>query len=300
MGRTEKRWARIDVGYLEDEVLALVAAESGYPLTTWALWPALVALAKGSSGRSNPEGTISTSAVQLARKIGTKPAEVEAVLEVLEEGELAEIERGKIGTLKITLEAFARWQTAAGTKAERDERYDTGPRKARAGKKADKSDASPTGARLARAREGEKREEKDQEITSDPGGSNPPSKRELEEQAITRILEHLNRATARNLKPTKARRSKVRARLGEGFTEAELIRAADFYATSPWHQGENPTGTRYDAPETVFRDAGQIERALDTSSSSQPTTGAAFTADDLAKMRERRAMRAAGYTEENA
>lgn len=61
---------------------------------------------------------------------------------------------------------------------------------------------------------------------------------------------------------TPARRQLIRRRLAEGFTVAQLARACEGYARSPWHQGRNPAGRPYKAAELWFRDAAHVEQGL--------------------------------------
>lgn len=45
----------------------------------------------------------------------------------------------------------------------------------------------------------------------------------------------------------------LRARLADGYTEAQIVAAVRGCAASPWHQGENPEGRRYDDLELICR-----------------------------------------------
>lgn len=86
------------------------------------------------------------------------------------------------------------------------------------------------------------------------------------EHDVWTIFNYWKRATGRTekVKLDSARQTKIKARLNEGRTVEDICKAIDYYAASPYHQGENPMRKRYDDITTICRDAGQIEKALDT------------------------------------
>lgn len=61
---------------------------------------------------------------------------------------------------------------------------------------------------------------------------------------------------------TGPRLSRIRARLGERRTVAELKRVVDSVAQSQWHLGENDSGRAYIEPKTIFRNAETIDEWL--------------------------------------
>lgn len=75
--------------------------------------------------------------------------------------------------------------------------------------------------------------------------------------------ERVPRATGRRL-------TKIRARLGEGFTAADLKRAIDAVAQSTWHLGENDSGKAYIEPETIFRNREKVDEWLSARSGKAP------------------------------
>jgi hypothetical protein len=52
---------------------------------------------------------------------------------------------------------------------------------------------------------------------------------------------------------TRARLELIRRRLRDGYTPDQLVRAIEGNLASPWHQGENDRGRRYDTLELVLR-----------------------------------------------
>lgn len=62
---------------------------------------------------------------------------------------------------------------------------------------------------------------------------------------------------------TTKRRGLVRARLKDGYTEEQLRQAIQGIAASPWHQGQNPSGQRYDTFQFIFRDGENIEKGIE-------------------------------------
>lgn len=61
---------------------------------------------------------------------------------------------------------------------------------------------------------------------------------------------------------TKDRARRIAARLAEGFTAETLCKAVDGVVHSDWHMGRDPGshGRDYRGLETIFRDAGQVEK----------------------------------------
>jgi hypothetical protein len=58
---------------------------------------------------------------------------------------------------------------------------------------------------------------------------------------------------------TGKRRGKINARLEDGYTPAELMRAIDGNAASDWHRGKNPQGVRYNELEFILRDTAKVD-----------------------------------------
>lgn len=56
---------------------------------------------------------------------------------------------------------------------------------------------------------------------------------------------------------------KIRDRLKDGYTLAQLCRAIDGIHVSPWHQGENERGKEYVSLELCLRDAKHVEQFLE-------------------------------------
>lgn len=65
------------------------------------------------------------------------------------------------------------------------------------------------------------------------------------------------RSIATKLLPRRAAR--IRARLREGYTAAQLKQAIDGCLRSPFHQGDNKQHVKYDRIKVIFRDGGQVE-----------------------------------------
>lgn len=55
------------------------------------------------------------------------------------------------------------------------------------------------------------------------------------------------------------RRSKIAARLRDGFTVDELKQAVDGCAESAWHMGDNPSSKKFDDIALICRDASKVE-----------------------------------------
>jgi DNA-binding transcriptional MerR regulator len=59
------------------------------------------------------------------------------------------------------------------------------------------------------------------------------------------------------------RRQRIAARLKEGFTVEDLKQVCKGVKNSPWHMGENPSQTKYDSINVIYRDAEQVEKFLE-------------------------------------
>lgn len=63
-------------------------------------------------------------------------------------------------------------------------------------------------------------------------------------------------------KKTKDRVAKIRARLAEGYTVEQLVRASKGVLRSAWHMGSNNDGVQYRDAVTVFRSAAHVDKFL--------------------------------------
>src|SRR5208282_2620602 len=59
------------------------------------------------------------------------------------------------------------------------------------------------------------------------------------------------------------RRRAIVARLGEGYTVEQLKRAVDGVLKSPYHMGQNDSGTKYDDIELICRSASHVDKFID-------------------------------------
>lgn len=57
--------------------------------------------------------------------------------------------------------------------------------------------------------------------------------------------------------------SLIRARMREGSTADDLMRAIDGNHVSPFHCGENPGGTKYNSLELIVRDGGKVQTFIE-------------------------------------
>lgn len=78
------------------------------------------------------------------------------------------------------------------------------------------------------------------------------------------------------------RLSLIRARLRSGRTVDELRRAVDACAASPWHNGENPNGVRYNDCEHVFSPE-RLDRWLSSCSSTSTRLDAPHIEDSATR-----------------
>ena len=80
----------------------------------------------------------------------------------------------------------------------------------------------------------------------------------------------VERCTAKGRTPIlgNKRRSKINARLEEGYTTSDLKQAVEGALLSPWHTGDNPEGKKYLDIVTIFRDDAQVEKFIELADSS--------------------------------
>lgn len=99
---------------------------------------------------------------------------------------------------------------------------------------------------------------------SDPNGSSSESRQSRDVKRVFEAwLEARPQAAGPTPKLTKQRASKIRARLRDGYSADDLIRAVEGAKREPFLTGDNPSGTNYFRPETIFRDAGTVERHVE-------------------------------------
>lgn len=71
-------------------------------------------------------------------------------------------------------------------------------------------------------------------------------------------------------KPNPSRLAKIRARIREGFTAAQLIQAIENSKNDPFLMGDNPNGKKYDDLESLLRDGSKVERLIALTAPSRP------------------------------
>jgi len=67
---------------------------------------------------------------------------------------------------------------------------------------------------------------------------------------------------------------KIQARLGEGYTIDDLKLAIDGCHMSPYHQGENDGGRKYDTLELIVRDGSKVNQFIEIANTKGPVTKA--------------------------
>lgn len=108
-----------------------------------------------------------------------------------------------------------------------------------------------------------------------PPGSSPEIRKASHERDV---FEHWVTGWRKHVGGTRApvfdakRKAKVGARLREGFSVEDLKRACDGMWVTPWNQGENPDGKKFNDLELVCRDAGKVERFMASAPSAPSQT----------------------------
>ena len=93
---------------------------------------------------------------------------------------------------------------------------------------------------------------------------------------VADVFAHWQRATNHPRAKLDAKRRALIARTLKAHTAADLMRAVDGYAASPWHRGQNDRGTTYLGLELILRDAAHIDQghALADKHAPKPVTPA--------------------------
>lgn len=266
-------WLKVKVQWYNDEVLRVAAKQEPSALV---VWPILLSLAKECSHETrNPTGTIQTSATALGELALQDADSVARALDLLAEGELIELVPGRLGTCQIRVCRFNYWQTVKGSSSDRaaNSRANASREKA-APRNAPATDVQQTGSTEGdREGEGEREEKKTttsaKADTSSPAG--PDHARILFEYWATKTGRTVNRSRL-----TPQRRSRVRARLRDGYTVEQLHRAIDGIAGTPFYAGDNDRGQRYDTFDFIMRSAENVEKGIELSGSnmgSRPVAG---------------------------
>lgn len=92
---------------------------------------------------------------------------------------------------------------------------------------------------------------------------------------VADVFAHWQRATGKGRAVLDAKRRTLIARALKLRPAADLCRAVDGYASSPWHRGENDRRTEYLGIELMLRDAAKIEQGLDLAAKAAPSVPAA-------------------------
>lgn len=82
------------------------------------------------------------------------------------------------------------------------------------------------------------------------------------ENGAQRVFEHWRQKLRPKAVFDQKRRTKVEARLKEGYSVEDLCRAVDGCAQTPHNMGQNDRGERYDDLELICRDAAHVDRFM--------------------------------------
>lgn len=96
---------------------------------------------------------------------------------------------------------------------------------------------------------------------------------DAEEKVVLELFQYWLRATGRaggQTKLTDKRRTRIRARLRDGYTVRDLRAAIDGCANSAFHKGENDRNQRYDDLELIFRNGENVEKFRDMDGGGEP------------------------------
>jgi len=87
-------------------------------------------------------------------------------------------------------------------------------------------------------------------------------KKQTQAAQIDEVLEHYKKLHTGS-KPGKKERSLIRARIKDGYDAAALIAAVDGCHASPFHLGENGTGTKHLGIAVIFKSSDQVNKFIE-------------------------------------
>ncbi len=127
----------------------------------------------------------------------------------------------------------------------------------------------PAGIPQASAMEGKGRERKGRKGTEEKGREGTEEKETSVEfgnstvVSVGEVIEHYQQYHPRS-KPGDKEKSKIHARLKDGYSVDDLKAAIDGCHRSPFHCGENEGGKKYQSLELIVRDASHVATFLET------------------------------------
>ena len=83
------------------------------------------------------------------------------------------------------------------------------------------------------------------------------------------VFEHY-RSLHPTSRPGDKESAKVRARIAEGYSAADLCKAIDGCHASPFHCGENANGRKYQSLELIVRDSSHVNQFMELAEGSGP------------------------------
>lgn len=262
-------YARLHVKWFEDPVLG---AASRIEPACFVLWPVLVAWChQVSHVDDNPDGVLHTSPADLADIVHQPEDRVRAALELLAEGELATVEPAPLGTVRIALTRFHKWQTPRFSPAARTQAWRDREQAKRAPAKRSR-DGMVTSRDVERELELERELERREEGQDSKGPSSPPAKPArgvppLED--VRTVFDHWRNTFGLNgnAKLDDKRTRRIRWALST-YGMQTALRVIDGYAADDWEDRRKHCGI-----ELLFRSATHVERGLDLADKKQrPTT----------------------------
>lgn len=283
-------WARLDARWYEDPVLRAVTKQAPAAMV---MWPVLVGMAKAASHvDDNPDGVIRVSLEDLARACCVTALRAATALEALSNGEFLTVETDSVGLNRIRLSTFMKWQTPRSSGAERaankrwrgdtptveqstivhcaqnafvsDDCNSVSNEICRENDSMRNADVTPA----SRSRNGRVMPDRDIDRDIDVDKKEPMStsakpKRDLDAEA-KEVFQHWLRVWDKRSVTifTGPRRTKVIARLREGYTVTQLQEAISGYRHSSYHRGDNDQGKPYDDLALFMRDASKVDAGI--------------------------------------
>lgn len=275
--RPLRDFAMLDEDWYEDDVLHAIAEETT-PMV-FAYLPMLIGRCRELSHfEDNPLGWVKLTVKQAAKMVCDEPAGTEsadawlgcrmAMWAGLHDGEIVEIDGTIASRFRTRLINFRKFQTPKGSSTDRSRTARTLP--GISSPRGQNGDAEGTPCNSLGTHSDRDRD-RDKEKKSLVPKSDKPT---VDTSLVDNVFEYwvkVERETggmgsggrgSRSPKPTKERLAKIRSRLLDGYTAADLKMAIAFFARDPHHSGDNGRSTRYTDLVTTLKNGAKVEAGI--------------------------------------
>ncbi len=234
------------------------------PPTTRIVWITMLAM-------SDQDGVVEASIPGLAKRAGVSIADCESALRLfaspdpysrskeLDGRRIVEIDGG---WLLVNYEKYRR-------KLDKEEQRIKAAERQRRKRERDRNASRPvTESHACHASHAESQEvrQAEAEAEAEKRDTSTSAAPKVDQALVVAVYDHWLQKLGKDpgrTKLTGKRRRRIEARLREGYSVSDLCEAIDGCSKSPFHQGENDQGRKYDDIELICRDGAKVEQFRD-------------------------------------